>query len=300
MFGCPTSDGELGVARRVTAGHLVVPLPANGAVGVDQHRPERLVTDLECAGSEIDAATQVQPVRVVDHARSRPRCVRTVAVALASQHGGTGADPVGRGPLGTRAGGDARHAVWLVACGVAVLAVVGCTSDDGDRASGAPDRSDTGNDEASGWPIDAPPDDLEVIDADLVARVVAELDIHLGDLHRAVAQEGGIGERARALSRSIYTDDAASRALDRLGGQLEVLRDDGSTPRSAIVEVAADDLDCVDALVRRDLGPVADLPEEEAIATWQVTLVVVEDSDNGTTWRMALDEPGESLPDTCS
>lgn len=154
--------------------------------------------------------------------------------------------------------------------------------------------------EPSGWPIDRPPADVEVIDPDLVLRIVAELDLHLADLHRAVAREGEVGELAEALARSIYTDDVVADVLERLGERQADLREDISTPRSAVVEVAAETTDCVDALIRRDVGPMLDLPEERAIETWQVTLVVVDDSDNGTAWRLARDAPGDELPDGCA
>jgi hypothetical protein len=88
--------------------------------------------------------------------------------------------------------------------------------------------------------------------------------------------------------------------LGRLEDRQHLFKDTITTPRSAIVEVAAATSECVDALVRRDLGPMLDLDEDAAIGTWQVTLVVADDSDNGTTWRMARDVPGDEPPSGCA
>lgn len=192
-----------------------------------------------------------------------------------------------------------------------VLAVVGALvlgACDADRDD-AGDRGDAGSGEggtdasASGWPVDAPPTDAEVVDADLVARILVEFDVHLRDIHRAVAADGAVGELPQALIRSVYTDAAEPDVTRRLEDHLDDVRDDAGVPRSAVVEVGSVGVDpgtdavCVDALVRRDLAPVLDVAD--GVGTWSVTLVVVDDSDNGTTWRMARDTPGEQPPAGC-
>ena len=69
----PARNLELGVTRLIAAGHVVVVLEEDGAVGRDEHRAERLVARRQRRGRKLHAAEQVTHVHIVHHC-GLPRC----------------------------------------------------------------------------------------------------------------------------------------------------------------------------------------------------------------------------------
>lgn len=160
-----------------------------------------------------------------------------------------------------------------------------------EEPDGEPPSGDDSNGNES-VAVDVIPDDTSQIDEALVQDVIDTLDPYV-ERFFANAVAGEFGEEADYELSLVYAEPALGQRLSQITDPefAALLSDDPGEISSEVQELRTVELECVDAVVVRDMSDVN--PATEPGEPWVFTLVPASDTANGTAWQIARELPPE-------